>query len=306
MKLLIVIVLTAMILTSCQSQSNGEEAPSQEASPSPSYSPSSVPSSPSTVTPDNNLLDVSKLTNTFGFASEEGTHLIIVDQQEETSEENIKPQQLNQAIGMNGSIVKIKHVKHQAKSNGDDGRHTANNFNNLEGELFEVIGPAAVPDASYYLMDETKFNTHSLLSIQPVEPQEPAASITDEILVARNRTIEHSWLLATMDAGQDIFLVQFERQGDQMLASLVMRDGDKWTYMDYPAAYDASSTWRVDDQGEISPGMFSFLFAAQSDSGIVLAVKWMGAEGENITVLKQSGDRFTEMDISASRYMSPI
>lgn len=318
MKGFLKIMLLVALLTGCNTQTNKEDitSPSADKVPASTETASTPPASANGATSESQsaehetstdgILDITKLTNTFGFASSEGTHLLLVDQQEEKPEHNPKLTELNLAIGENGSFVKVRHVKHQARSDLDDGRHTADNFNNLEGELFEVIESTAVPNASYYLINEENFNIKALIGLNSVEPQEPPASVTDEILQDRKRTIEHSWLLANSNVGQEIYLVQFERLEDQMLACLIMKDRDKRVYMDYPAVYDESSTWRVDDQGEISPTMFSFLFAAQSADGIVLGVKWMGAEGENITVLKQSGDRFIETDIISSRYMSPI
>jgi hypothetical protein len=62
----------------------------------------------------------------------------------------------------------------------------------------------------------------------------------------------------------------------------------------------------VDDGGEISPDMFAFLFAAHTDNGIAIGVKWMGAEGENITILQQTGEHFVETEMTSSRYLSPM
>jgi hypothetical protein len=243
------------------------------------------------------------LTNTFGFADNEGKFIVTIEPPTVNSD---SVEEMNKAIGDDGQVLFIKYVKHQLKTDQDNGRQTANNFNHVEGDLFEVVEGTASPDGSYYLVNDRMFNIQSLLKIRPVEPQDPPALIKDEIMKARNRTIDHSWLIAEVGEESQIFLVQYERQEDRMLACLVVKAGDKWIFMDYPANYDEISTWRVDDQGEISPDMFSFLFAARSASGIILGVKWMGAEGEDINVIKQSASRFVETDIGSGRYMSPI
>ncbi|CAM3644358.1 MULTISPECIES: hypothetical protein [Paenibacillus] len=91
-----------------------------------------------------------------------------------------------------------------------------------------------------------------------------------------------------------------------MLASLALKHAGVWLYYDYPAKYDSDSTWRVNDQGEIRPEMFSFLFAAESANGLVVGVQWMGAEGENVSLLSVSDDAITDLGLEYGRYMSPI
>ncbi|MCD9021847.1 lipoprotein [Cohnella silvisoli] len=298
-----------VVLSGCTGNSttgNSSNAPSTEEKTSPS--PSATEPATEPVTPSA-ILNASELTNQFGFADSEGKLIVTVEQQEETTttdtnEDTLKG--INKAVGENGNVITVRYVKHQSRTEQDNGRQAANNFNNLEGDIFEVLEGKAVPDASYYLVNDKDFNLQSLLKINQVKPQDPPAVITDEIIKARNRTIAQSWQIATLGETKQIFLVQFERKEDQMLASLVVKDGEEWVYMDYPATYNENSTWRVDDQGEISPDMFSFLFTANSSDGLVLGVKWMGAEGENINVIKQSANRFVETDIHSSRYMSPI
>ncbi|WP_256757568.1 hypothetical protein [Cohnella sp. WQ 127256] len=310
----IILIAITFMLTGCNEKSAPNASkPTATAIPKETTSVTPAPTAPSAepIPVTSELLDTNKLPNTFGFANNEGNRIITVaSQQEQTDQEgNVSgelKEQLTKAIGEQGQILTIRYVKHQARSEKDNGRQAAHNFDNLEGDLYEVIEGTAVANDSYYLINETSFNLNSLIKINPSEPQEPQTAIADKISKSKNRAITHSWLLATTDKNQQIFLVQFERQEDQMLASLVLYDGVQMVFMDYPATYDANSTWRVDDQGEVIPEMFSFLFAAASSDGIVIAVKWMGAEGENITVLKQSGQRFVETSIESGRYLSPI
>lgn len=290
-KLLLFLLLTVLV-SGCTLKQPNEERTTQEQSAS-----------------EDNLKhqDITKLKNTsFGFADETGKYILTVAGDMTAEDNQVSKQQLNQAIGENSDVLTIRYVKHQSGNDQDNGRQSARNFNNLEGELFEIIEGMATPDASYYLINGNEFITESLIAIHPVEPQDPAATIKDGIMTAKDRTIANSWQIAALETGEQIFLVQFERQEDQMLASLVMKQDEKWVFMDYPATYNESSTWRVDDGGEISPDMFSFLFAAHSDKKITLGVKWLGAEGENITMLQQSGERFVQTGMISNRYLSPL
>lgn len=93
-----------------------------------------------------------------------------------------------------------------------------------------------------------------------------------------------------------------------MLFSLVVEDGGKLKFVDYPAVVqeDEYSVWRVDDGGEVMPEMFSLLFAAETTDGLLLGLNWWGAEGINSFFLSRKGDAFKELDIQYSRYTSPL
>lgn len=307
--LLLSVAISGCSSNSSNNESNVEQLPT-ETSPTASATPmvTAVPTPTLEQSPETaNTLDLNKLSNTFGFADNDAKRIITVEgQQDQAGESGDSVKEFNKAIGDNGHVLKVRYLKHQARTEDDNGRQAAYNFSNLEGDLFEILDGSAIPNESYYLVNESQFNVESLVKLNKVAPRTTSSTIQEEIMKARDRAIGHSWQLASTDKGQQIFLVQFERQEDQMLASLVLYDDGKWVFMDYPATYNESSTWRVDDQGEISPDMFSFLFAAQSSEGMVLGVKWMGAEGENISLLKQSGDRFVEIGITSGRYLSPI
>ncbi|MNH90501.1 hypothetical protein D3C73_430430 [compost metagenome] len=74
---------------------------------------------------------------------------------------------------------------------------------------------------------------------------------------------------------------------------------------DYVADYDPNSTWRVDDGGEVTPDMFSFLFAASTKNGLLLGMEWAGPEGKNAFFLNQTDKALVELEIKGGRYMSP-
>jgi len=143
------------------------------------------------------------------------------------------------------------------------------------------------------------------LTIQPAKPEQADGQVLQEIKNSKGRAVEQAWPLIQLPDGESLYLAQFVREGDDMLASLALKRESGWLYYDYPAKYDPSSTWRVDDQGEVRPAMFSFLFAAESELGLVLGVQWMGTEGENVSLLSVSDDAITDLGLEYGRYMSP-
>jgi len=312
-KTLLFILAISVMLTGCSGKSatGSESANVSPAIASKTEQPATATSPPSATIPPHDpsaQLDMSKLSDLFAFADGEGKKLITLARQTEEAHDREKEmQRYNLAIGDNGNVLNVRYAKHQSRTELDNGRQSAHNFNNLEGDIFDVVDGAAKPDASYYLVSDEQFDVRSLIPLEEMEEvQDIPTEVAQAIVEVKGRAIERGWLLAKTDEGQKVSVVQFKRQGDQMLASLVLSDGGKLTFMDYPATYDANSTWRVDDQGELNSRMFSILFAARTADGIALGFKWTGAEGENISILKQSGHRFEETGIVSGRYQSPI
>ncbi|QJD82646.1 hypothetical protein [Cohnella herbarum] len=295
--------------TATPNESSSGQTPSATVPSSVTPTESASPTSSSQPSPEKSeLLELSKVESVFGFADSQGKMMITLPSQseQETTLSDDVLKQLNKAVGENGAVISIRYRRHQASSEGDNGRQSAQNFNHLEGDIFEAVEGKAEPNQSYLLVNDAQFEIRSLTKLSPASDQVPSNSVTEQISKAKDRAIDHSWHMATTDEGQQIYLVQFARQGEQMLASLVIRDKEQWIFMDYPAVYNENSTWRVDDQAQISPEMFSFLFAARSTEGIVLGVKWMGAEGENLKILKQSGAKMVETELISGRYLSPV
>lgn len=162
------------------------------------------------------------------------------------------------------------------------------------------------------MADSAEFKLKSLLEIQPAATDRGQLSADDplrkSISAVKQREIKAAWKLADLPPDRGLYLVQFVRQNKNMLFSLVVEDGGKLKFMDYPAVVqeDEYSVWRVDDGGEVLPEMFSLLFAAETTDGLLLGLNWWGAEGINSFFLSQEGDTFKELDIQYGRYTSPL
>ncbi|MGG3282060.1 hypothetical protein [Paenibacillus solani] len=212
------------------------------------------------------------------------------------------------AIGQAGKLLTVRYSGKQQATPEDDGRQTIHNFNDQAGQLYQVTEGSAEPNETYFIIPASQFPAEALLTIQRVDPQHAGADKQElqEIKESKGREVEQAWPLIELPDGKSVYLVQFVRQGDDMLASLALKDRDTWLYHDYPATYDPYSTWRVDDGGEVRPELFNFLFAAKSTSGLVLGVQWMGAEGEYVSLLSVTDQAITDLGLSYGRYMSPI
>jgi predicted RND superfamily exporter protein len=249
-----------------------------------------------------NYVEVNKLSNLFGFTNETGKLIISI----ETDEMKKDIDSVNKAIGENGNILSIKYVKSQLRNDNDNGRQTYGNFDNLEGDIFEVVEGKANIDETYYLVSDKEFNIRSILASQDGDQTEIDDESKIEIERTKNRKIQSSWEIGKINSDIKIYLILFERQNDDMLASIIMKTTSKIAYIDYPAKYDEGSTWRAEDCGEIAPWMFSILFAAKAEDGIIIGIKWFAPEGESTYLLKENGNVLEELDIGTGRYMVPI
>jgi hypothetical protein len=251
--------------------------------------------------PVNNYTDIDTLSNLFGFTNETAKYIILAG----SLEEGQSIVTINKAIGENGNLLTIKYLRRQEKNEKDNGRLTAQNFDNLAGYIFEITQGTAKQNETYYLIND-KFNAKSILDSQKGNQAEIDAAAKEEIEKIKGRKVKSSWEIGVVGLEKTIYLILFERENDDMLASIVMKTPRKFVFKDYPAKYNESSTWRVDDGGSIYPDLFSILFASQTESGIVLGIKWAGAEGEVTTIFVENGDKFEDLNIGTSRYTSPI
>lgn len=329
MKLLRGIVITCVLLTGCSAQHadpEGAAAPgslpsaaAQSAAPSPagtdeaSAPPVQGTGAGTTANPPvqapKEYLDTDKLQDTFGFADADGKHILVT---REDDSEIGKMKSLNMAIGNNGQILALTFEKWQSGSGSSNGRDSANNFANLQGYVYTVLEGGAAPDETYYMATSAEFKQQPLLAIHPAAADSGQLAVDDpvrnSITGAKQREIKAVWKLADMAVQRGLYLVQFVRQDKNMLFSLVLEDGGKLSFMDYPAVTqeDEYSVWRVDDGGEVIPQMFSLLFAAETEDGLMFGLNWWGAEGISSFFLTQNGDTFKELDIQYGRYTSPL
>lgn len=246
------------------------------------------------------FIDSIALDDLFGFANESGTKLI-APIQEGSTEENAK--RITKAVGENGKILSIKYEFIQNENEKNNRRDTAQNFDNLAGYLFTINTGTATANETYYLMNESNLNLEALLPITSAMDTSVKETIQKEIENKKDRTIRQSFHLADIGENGELYLINFEKEGEDYLFSIVYKEGAHICFMDYPvASSDPYSVWRVDDGGNISTNMFSILFAGRTENGLLLAMNWLGAEGINSFLLEQNGDSFESLPIQYSRY----
>ncbi|GGF71581.1 hypothetical protein GCM10010912_15870 [Paenibacillus albidus] len=305
MKQVIMGLVLCLLLAGCSGTNNIVPEPSPGASPAVATPNASPP--PTQTPPPSSVLEPGTLQSTLGFGDTTGKRILITD----GAGKEQQMSKLTLAVGHNGQTLKVKYLNWQPASEDNTARETAVNIPNLSGYLYAVEEGAAAPNETYYMADDSVFDVEALVSVTPAakDTEAPAVdeAIGSTIATAKGREILRIWKLADLGTEGEVYVTQFVRDGNDMLFSIVLKSGEDYTYMDYPAVIqgDEYSVWRVDDGGEITPEMFSVLLAARTEQGILLGLNWWGAEGVSTFFLNQDGEQFKELDIQYGRYISP-
>lgn len=189
MKKLIASIVIILMLVGCSSQStitsDGEhpkttpEQNEEAIQASPSISHSTEPALETSIHQTTNYLDAEKLKVNFGFADAEGKKILVTGHDKGLDQEMA---QLNEAIGDQGKVLKVKFMKWQDGTDDSNGREMSHNFVNL-ADLSE--------DRQLYLVQFNRLDQDMLFSIVLTDKDEltfmdyPAVIQGDEYSVWR-------------------------------------------------------------------------------------------------------------------------
>lgn len=236
---------------------------------------------------------------TFGFSNEAGTQILAF-------EENTNPATCTQVIDNQGLATPIKHIKQQ-KGNESGVNLVSQNISNCVGQLFEIgAGKKVNTNLSSVIVNDAFIKNRHAISIKTFEnPVVIDAKTKSAIASERQRTIKIAWKVANLGENRNAYIVIFTPKKDSVLASLVI-ENTGFVYRDYPAKYDAGSTWRVDDGGEFPNDAIKILAAFINSKGeLEIVTEWAGAEGANIEYAKENRKSFETIK-EASRYWGAL
>jgi len=268
-----------------------------------------------------------------GFANEEGNKLIHVFYKEESDEDaepaeeetdpvietdeeineddyapnnffaetGFDPDMFSLAIGPFGDIWPIAFAYWQDEKYGNNGREIASNFDRLPGFVYSQKDWKLTKNKTF-LMTEMGTLLDTMLAIGSPVWRGNMPPMEDETVESiekyMERKVEWGKILAITKIGDGLIgLVKFERQGDDMLFSIVYMDDKKTLFWNNPAVYDEDSTWRV-DAGE-EPGQFEPLVLARFEEGLMLMLIWTAPEGDKIVILYEEDGAFKQAEGSA-------
>ncbi len=246
---------------------------------------------------------------TFGFTDESGSRLIVRYYEDDGGAALIeRPEQYTLAIGDYGQTARLSFAGWQDATDENNYEDTAGNFDNLPGYVYSVQDGELLPDSVYGLIAEGTLDD-ALIPLIPSlnDPYgyEPYPEL-DEDVVSRlpgEREIRWTEKFASTENGAQIGLVFYEPIGEEMLFSIVYTESE--SMLSWHCANEGSPWW--EGLGE-QPGLFTPLFLARLNNGLVLALTWGGPDGENIVFLYEDNGQFiNRIDYDYFyRYWSPV
>ncbi len=260
------------------------------------------------VAPDS-MADAAALrTGSFAYVHQDGRQLLAVDSL-------FPPAAVRWAICPGGVVLPVRHDGRQPGDAEDTGRQRADNLPHQAGERFVVAAGRATPDASCYLTADSVLAA-AVLAPVALAPTGCPPALTARLAEVEGRAVQGCWPRASVAPGGMVAMAQYVTVGREALAVLAVADGDTLRLDRYPATVErpGQDLWRVDDQGVLHPEEFRVLFAARRRGALVVAVSWMGAEGENLFLLAPGADPRGEAPLSGAawgrwhrgyRYLAP-
>ena len=257
----------------------------------------------------------------FGFANSDGAALLSVGTTAGVNTSPAKPTEFDAAICSDNLVVSISFDRHQEPGPNDNGRDWAQNFDQHGGDRFRVVDGRTPADGSCLLTQRAFLSGMRLLRVTKDSKAAPCdAQTISQLAAGEKRGVRFCRRFGTVEPGGQLLAVEFDRQGNDLLAGVALKIGGQ-IYVDrIPAKYDAGSGWRVGDQGHLFDysqdasfldiqvvNVFSPLFAFKDDAmGVVeLGILWAGEEGLNLMLLSASRGKLQEV-AKGYRYMAPI
>ena len=238
----------------------------------------------------------------FAFPNEPGTRLL-------ATAEIAKPEALRIGLCSGGQQVRVQFERRQPEGAQTNHRQTPQNFANTAGAVFRVISANVSADATCVLADESFLAGATVLPLKrPSDDARCPKARYPDFQVDKGRPVVGCWPIAESSAGARVAIIEFARRLTDALASLVVVEGDRRMYVDYPAQFKGpgDDLWRVEDGGEINPDNFRIVFLLKRESSYLLAVDWGGAEGSALSLhISEAGTQFKEV-LSDSWYRAPV
>lgn len=237
----------------------------------------------------------------FAFPNEQGTQLLATG-------EIANPEVLSAALCTGQQRLSVRFERRQTEGRNTTSRQTPQNFAQTAGAVFQIAGGKVSPEATCMLADESFLSGATLVPLRrPPQNARCSKATYPQLQADKGRPVVGCWPIAG-SGGIQIAVIEFSRHLTQALASLVVIDGGRRIYVDYPATFKGpgDDLWRVEDGGNIHAEGFEAIFLLKRGKTYVLAIDWSAAEGNALSLhTSESGGQFKEI-ASDTWYRSPI
>ncbi|KAF5281391.1 hypothetical protein FQR65_LT14729 [Abscondita terminalis] len=204
------------------------------------------------------------------------------------------PEQYDLVLNDQGKGFPVQYKGFQNTStDGDNGRQTADNFDKSAGFLYQLKENKLTSSATAVILTDKAFlSSRKVLIPHAAKDAGTMPAAVQKLVAEKNRKVKNFKNIAQFDEKTIISIVEFEVKNDSALAVLVYSSPEKTINQEYKAKYDDMSTWRVDDGGNFNMDYIDILYAFVYKDNIELVLSDMGAEGYNVTYLKEKAGVF--------------
>ncbi|MGJ1419280.1 hypothetical protein ACR79T_06615 [Sphingobacterium spiritivorum] len=224
----------------------------------------------------------------FGFLDSLGKHILTLEQ-----DSLPHPEQYDLVLNDQGKGFPVQYKGFQKSTDGDNGRQTADNFDKSAGFLYQLKENKLTSSATAVVLTDKAFlSSRKVLIPHAAKDAGTMPAAVQKLVAEKNRKVKNFKNIAQIDEKTLISIVEFEVKNDSALAVLVYSSSGKTITQEYKAKYDDMSTWRVDDGGDFNMDYIDILYAFVYKDNIELVLSDMGAEGYNVTYLKEKAGAF--------------
>lgn len=299
---------------------------------------SPAPSPPSAVRPkpetrSASTASVSPAAAWFGYTDETGASLLMLSDDGHATDDQAKA--MRTAVCSEGREFFLRYVGFQKASPESNGRQNARNLRNDEGHLFAVEGAATRPGDTCLVLPagylqqypvvrndypETerrqmrdayrRASTSPGFDLAPFQARDDLARATiARIERDKKRKVRLYWLLHRTGVAQQVAIVEFEPEGDSLLASIVVADAQQLSVLDIPAERKnqqaGGGCWRVDDGCRLNQEEMDVPVVLGRPGETLVFYTAGGAEGLSIRLLQVKGAELVDVK-SGYRYQAPL
>jgi len=196
-------------------------------------------------------------------------------------------------IDRDGSIINILYITKRQESEESSHRQTADNFDNIGGNLFNISGASIESDNTFLILPQNMISKYVPQKINKYGSSKSYSQDTSRIRRYEQREIEKVWFKGTFGDSGSIYIVHFKGNDSIPLAGLYVLNSKEIVCEKYKGSIgDDSSVWRVDDEGEFDGNSIDIIGMFFYGNNIIIGRSWAGVEGENSKLLMQKNNDF--------------
>jgi len=243
-----------------------------------------------------------------GYSNIKGDKLIVLYNHEVKDNKTLT--NFKYAVGNNGEVYLIKYLLYQEGSENNNNRQTANNFNNQEGCIYEVIDASLIPDGTYILLCEEDYKEFSIFKVSENSVKNSSSNeLNLRLEELANRELKNRWIYSEYQNGLILSIIEFESIGKDLLAWIMIEYNEMIKYYEFPATLSDNgyTGWKMGDCGNLNQynNSIDIICTIQNNQNIFVYFSWFSDESETIHVIEFLEDETPKSVILNGRYNYP-